>query len=209
MKTGQLLLQTNYPVSPNNYNTPAGTCACSPCSMAMKRERQMAKQLSKSESRRAEEVRRLGLLDTSPQERFDRITRLARARFGVPVAEINLLDEYRQFTKSPQPDGKAQNTPREDSFCDQTVQAPGILVVPDATKDDRFSGKATVTGDRHIRFYAGYALQSAGHQVGTLCIVDTVPRDFTADDYVMLERMGRWVEAELYKYATAAEGRRR
>jgi sigma-B regulation protein RsbU (phosphoserine phosphatase) len=125
----------------------------------------------------------------------------------VPVAEINLLDEYRQFTKSPQQDGQSPNTPREDSFCDVTIQTPGILVVLDAAKDARFSGKTTVTGDRHIRFYAGYALQSAGHQVGTLCIVDTVPRGFTADDHITLERLGRWVESELYKYATVP-GRR-
>jgi hypothetical protein len=143
-------------------------------------------------------VERLNLFATPGEERFDRITRIARELFGVPVAEINLLDATRQFTKSPQPKGTEVFSPRSQSFCDITIQRPEILVVPDATKDDRFSWRDTVTGERHIRFYAGRPLSLGDdHRVGTLCLVDTAPREFGPDEERLLEELGDWVEREL------------
>lgn len=147
---------------------------------------------------RVEAVNRLGLLDTPAEERFDRITRIARELFDVPIAEINILDDRRQYTKSPQPGGVAGNVALIDSFCAITVQQPDIIVVPDATKDDRFSSRSPVSDERHIRFYVGRPLSiDAQNQVGTLCLVDTVPREFSEEKRHLLDEMGEWVEREL------------
>lgn len=150
------------------------------------------------EDLRVAAVERLNLLDTPGEERFDRITRIARELFGVPVAEINLIDETRQFTKSPQPQGVSVISDRSQSFCDIAIQRPDLLVVPDATQDERFAERTTVTGSRHIRFYAGRPLSLGDdYRVGTLCLVDTTPREFTPAQMQLLEEMGRWVEREL------------
>jgi hypothetical protein len=150
------------------------------------------------EQLRVAAVEKLDLLDTPAEERFDRITRLARELFGVPVAEINLLDETRQFTKSPQQPGTSPVSERAQSFCDIAIQKPDVLVVPDATKDDRFSWRSTVTGERHIRFYAGAPLNLGDdYNLGTLCLVDSSPREFGPDEVRLLEELGSWVEREL------------
>ncbi|MFB2556976.1 PP2C family protein-serine/threonine phosphatase [Herbiconiux liangxiaofengii] len=143
-------------------------------------------------------VESLSLLDTPAEERFDRITRIARELFGVPVAEINLLDDTRQFTKSPQRPGISPISDRTQSFCDVAIQQPDVLVVPDATEDDRFSWRSTVTGERHIRFYAGAPLSLGDDfRLGTLCLVDTTPREFGPEEVRLLEELGAWVEREL------------
>jgi hypothetical protein len=150
------------------------------------------------EELRVAAVERLELLDTPGEERFDRITRIARELFEVPVAEINLLDDSRQFTKSPQFAGGDPNSDRTQSFCDVTIQRPEVLVVQDATKDDRFSWRSTVTGERHIRFYAGRPLSLGDDfRVGTLCLVDTTPREFSPEQLHLLDELGSWVEREL------------
>ncbi|MET0714664.1 MAG: GAF domain-containing protein, partial [Mycetocola sp.] len=155
-----------------------------------------------SERMRVAAVEELDLLDTPPEERFDRITRIARQLFDVPVVEINLLDENRQFTKSPQTPGHSPSSPRSESFCDITIQEQGLLVVPDATADARFAHRDTVTGPRHIRFYAGRPLSiDPGLNVGTLCLVDSIPRDLTDDDRQLLDDLGTWVERELRETA--------
>jgi sigma-B regulation protein RsbU (phosphoserine phosphatase) len=135
---------------------------------------------------------------TAPEERFDRITRLARELFGVRTAQINLLGEDHLFMKSPQTPGRPAVHPREGAFCDTTIESPDILVVEDATLDDRFSAADAVVGEPHIRFYAGLPLTvSGGQRVGTLCLVDPAPRGFSDDEHALLERMGSWVEREL------------
>ena len=150
------------------------------------------------EGSRVEAVAKLDIMSTPPEERFDRITRLARETFGVPIAEINLLDADWQFTKSPQAAGANPLSERTQSFCDITIQSPTMLVVPDATEDSRFARKSTVTGDRHIRFYAGRPLAvESGERVGTICVVDTEPREFTPEHQHLLDEMAVWVEREL------------
>jgi sigma-B regulation protein RsbU (phosphoserine phosphatase) len=139
---------------------------------------------------------------TPPEERFDRITRMARAMFDVPIAEINLIGESVQFTKSPQPPGVETLSERSQSFCDIAIQSPDTLVVADATKDERFAHRTTVTGERHIRFYAGQPLTVAGgFRVGTLCLVDTQPRQFDEGQQNLLEEMAMWVARELQEDA--------
>jgi sigma-B regulation protein RsbU (phosphoserine phosphatase) len=158
--------------------------------------------VSLTEEQRLASLDNLELMLTPPEERFDRITRLARAMFDVPIAEINLIGESVQFTKSPQAPGVETVSERSQSFCDITIQSPDTLVVPDATKDDRFASRTTVTGERHIRFYAGQPLTvSGGSRVGTLCLVDTEPRQFDEGQQHLLGEMALWVERELQERA--------
>ncbi|MGA1838159.1 SpoIIE family protein phosphatase [Herbiconiux sp. 11R-BC] len=150
------------------------------------------------EQLRVAAVERLDLLDTPAEERFDRITRIARELFHVPIAEINLIDDSRQYTKSPQPTGTGASIDLIDSFCAITVQQPDMIVVPDATKDARFSRRSAVSDERHVRFYAGRPLSLGDdYRVGTLCLVDTETREFGDEQQRLLDEMGLWVEREL------------
>lgn len=151
-----------------------------------------------SERLRLAALQDLGIVGTGPEERFDRVTRMAKELFGVPIAEINFIDEDRQFTKSPQRPGFSPYGSRADSFCDVVVQQPDMIVVPDALEDARFASRGTVTGAPHIRFYAGRPLSIAdGARVGTICLVDTAPRDLSDEERDLLDELGAWVEREL------------
>lgn len=149
------------------------------------------------ESQRLRALQELLILDTPAEERFDRITRLARRLFQVPVALISLVDHDRQWFKSRQ--GMAvRETARDISFCGHAILADGAFVVPDACEDERFRDNPLVTGDPHIRFYAGIPLKASdGSRVGTLCIVDHRPRRFSADEEQGLRDLSALVEEEL------------
>ncbi|GAA2010252.1 SpoIIE family protein phosphatase [Nakamurella flavida] len=141
-------------------------------------------------------LRELRLMDTPPEERFDRITRLAREIFDMPIAAVSLIGADRQFIKSGQ--GAVADAPRAHTFCGTTVTMPTALIVADADEDPRFSGSPLVTGDPHLRFYAGFPLTvSGGHRIGALCVMDTQPREFGPAQVDLLEEMARWVELEL------------
>lgn len=148
----------------------------------------------------------LGIVGTGPEERFDRVTRMARELFGVPIAEINFIDEDSQFTKSPQRPGATTSIPRADSFCEVVVQQSDIVVVPDALEDERFAHRRSVTGPPHVRFYAGRPLTVAdGARVGTICLVDTEPRQLSDEERDLLEELGSWAERELRHLRGGAE----
>lgn len=149
------------------------------------------------EAQRLAALRGLALLDTAPEERFDRLTRLARRLFDVPMAIVSLVDADRQWFKSR--DGlEAQETPRDVSFCGHAVLGTEVMVVPDATLDDRFHDNPFVTGALSVRFYAGYPLATAdGSRVGTLCVIDSKPRELSEEDLGMLRDLGRMVEEQL------------
>lgn len=108
--------------------------------------------------------------------RLDRITRLAAYITDAPIALISLVDTHRQWFKSRH--GLAtRKTPRDMAFCNSALVEPNIFLVEDATQDKRFSTDPLVTGDPKIRFYAGIALTGlGGHRLGTLCVIDTIPR---------------------------------
>jgi len=143
----------------------------------------------------------LRIVGTGPEERFDRVTRMAKELFGVPIAEINFIDQDHQFTKSPQRPGGSRLTPRADSFCDVVVQQSDIVVVQDALEDPVFAHRGSVTGPPHVRFYAGRPLSVAeGARVGTICLVDTEPRDLSVEDQDLLDELGLWVERELIHF---------
>src|SRR5581483_10800779 len=106
-------------------------------------------------------LRRLNILDTPPDERFDRLTRLARRVFDVPISTVSLVDSERQWFKSF--NGlSADETPRDISFCGHTILEDDLLVIEDARADPRFFDNPMVTSDLGIRFYAGYPLTLAG-----------------------------------------------
>lgn len=150
-----------------------------------------------TEQGRIAALHRLKLMDTPSEERFDRITRAARELLGVPLAAVNLLDSDRLFVKSPQ--GLQRSViPRDQTFCDAAIKAPGILVVPDATVDGRFAELPDVAGGRGVRFYAGRPLNAEpGTRVGTLCFFDTRPREPSATELGQLDELGAWAEAEI------------
>ncbi len=154
-------------------------------------------EIPSSEEERLICLRNLNILDTLPEERFDRLTRLAKRLFGVPIALVSLVDEDRQWFKSRQ-GLDIEETPRDISFCGHAVYKRATLVVNDTTKDPRFSDNPLVVGDAHIRFYAGCPLHSIdGHILGTLCIIDTEPRAFSAEDQDSLEDLAMMAQQEL------------
>jgi phosphoribosyl 1,2-cyclic phosphodiesterase/CheY-like chemotaxis protein len=150
-------------------------------------------------------LRGLGLLDTQPDERFDRLTRLAAALFDVPIALVSLVDAERQWFKSVH--GVApRSTEREASFCAHAILGDDILVVSDTLQDTRFAGNPMVTGDSGIRFYAGCPLRLAdGSRVGTLCLMDVRPRELDAQARGRLRDLAVLVEREL-REAPAGRG---
>lgn len=149
------------------------------------------------ETRRLEALRGLKLLDSPPEERFDRVTRLAKQIFSTPIALVSLIDADRQWFKSTQGLDIAE-TPRNVSFCGHAIVDDKIMVVNDATEDRRFCDNPLVCGDPNIRFYAGYPLSAPdGSRVGTLCVIDRVPREITAEQTLLLRELGRMIEEEL------------
>jgi diguanylate cyclase (GGDEF)-like protein len=150
-----------------------------------------------NEEMRLGSLKRLEILDTPPDERFERITRIAMRLFGVPMAAITLVDSNRQWFKSKQ--GIAvRETPRDVSFCAHAIAGSGMLVVADALKDARFADNPLVTGEPRIRFYAGQPLvMPDGMKVGTLCVMDRKAREFTREELQSLEDLAAWAEVEV------------
>jgi diguanylate cyclase (GGDEF)-like protein len=155
------------------------------------------------ETVRLKSLHSLKVLDTNPEERFDRITRLARNIFKVPIALVSLVDGDRQWFKS-RAGLDATETPRDISFCGHAIVGHQVFVVPNASNDQRFCDNPLVVDDPSIRFYAGYPLHAPnGSRLGTLCIIDREPRDFTDDDAETLKSLGEMVEAELFSVTLA------
>lgn len=149
------------------------------------------------ERQRLDGLRRLAILDSTAEERFDRITRMARNMFEVPISLISLVDEERQWFKS-RCGLDAQETPRDVSFCGHAILGEEIFVVEDATRDPRFADNPLVLGDPHIRFYAGTPLHIAGgYKVGTLCLIDRRPRQLDERQRALLMDLAGMVEHEL------------
>ncbi|NEX60004.1 ATP-binding protein [Noviherbaspirillum galbum] len=161
------------------------------------------------EASRLEAVRALRLLDTPPEERFDRITRIARDMFGVRMALINLVDADRQWSKS-RLGLDAPEVPRIMSFCSHAILQDDIFLIQDASLDPRFADNAFVAGDPGIRFYAGKPLHSLdGKKVGTLCLLDTRPHTLTDEERGKLTSLSAWAEREVNAYISDADAARR
>ncbi len=150
-----------------------------------------------AEHRRLAALQATGLLDTPPSEEFDRITRLACQLFGVPIALVSLVDADRQWFKS-RVGLAVPETCREDAFCDHTIRTTQVMVIEDTLEDPRFAQGALVQGEPRIRFYAGAPLVlRGGHALGSLCLIDTVPRPFSADQQRQLEDLAAMVMAQI------------
>jgi len=151
-----------------------------------------------NEDARVAILRSLNILDTLPEERFDRLTRLARRIFNVPIALVSLVDAERQWFKSNLGMEEALQGPRDESFCAHAILSDELLEVPDALKDPRFFDNPAVTGPTGVRYYAGRPLRSAcGMRLGTLCLVDTRPRQLSEDEKASLDDLACMAEQEI------------
>ncbi|WP_333849684.1 sensor domain-containing diguanylate cyclase [Leclercia sp.] len=152
--------------------------------------------LPQNETARLSALRESGLLEIENHPTYDRLTRLAKRLFGVPVAMINLVDEHVVVVKSAN-GADATNLPRNLSFCGHTVLNEAPLVVPDTLDDARFADNPLATDDDPVRFYAGYPLHLPnGATVGSLCIIDHQPRQFSPADVEALADLAALVEVE-------------
>ncbi|WP_051279585.1 GAF domain-containing protein [Hellea balneolensis] len=151
-----------------------------------------------TEIQRLEALRKTALLDTAPEERFDRLTRLASTALGADIALVSFIDHDRQWFKSKQ-GTENQETPRDIAFCNHAIQSKDVMVVADAKKDSRFVNNPLVAGEPNIRFYAGAPLVTKdGHALGTLCVLDDKPRaDFGPKQQQILADIAASVMTEI------------
>ena len=156
-----------------------------------------------NETERLNSLRESGLLEIDNSVAFDRLTRLAKRFFQVPLAMVNLIDEHSLIVKSA--DGQAPDTvPRNLSFCGHTILSEAPLVVSDMLQDDRFADNPLVAGDPRVRFYAGFPLRLRdGASVGSLCLIDFAPREFSAADLAVLGDLGALAEDEFAAVSAA------
>lgn len=175
-----------------------------------------AAQLPVDESERIRTLDSYLLLDTSPEPVFDNLTTTAATTTGAPSSLISLVDRDRQWFKSRHGFVESE-TPRDHSFCAHAILDRGPLVVDDATADDRFADNPLVTATDGIRAYLGVPILARDHRaLGTLCVIDTRPRQFDEHEKRTVELLARQVEImiELRKMhrlsaANAAELQRR
>jgi PAS domain S-box-containing protein len=153
----------------------------------------MKADLPNNETERLERLKALQILDTPDEEALDNLVELAANLFKTPIALISLIDKERQWFKA-RIGLEAQETHRDLAFCAHAIHQNQVFVVEDARNDRRFFDNPLVTADPNIRFYAGAPLiDSAGFKLGTLCIIDTVPRSLDAQESLILEGLAREV----------------
>jgi len=159
--------------------------------------------LPRNEASRVATLHSLNILDTSREDRFDRYTRITARIFDMPIALISLVDRNRQWFKSAEGlDG--EETPRDISFCGHAILGDDVFEIRNARRDPRFRDNPLVLEPPHIRFYAGAPLEAPdGHKLGTLCIIDRVPRQLSDDEKTMLKNLADMVVGEMMSHADA------
>ncbi len=155
-----------------------------------------AASLPANEAERLAALWNLGILDTEPEDRFDRYTEVACDAFDVPIALVSLVDSDRQWFKSHHGIDITE-THRDLSMCAHAILEDDVFVVTDALRDDRFADNPYVARGPRLRFYAGVPLTADEQSVGTLCIMDHRPRVLNEPQLERLRELGRMVEAEL------------
>jgi len=155
------------------------------------------------EQKRLATLSSLAILDTPPEERFDRLTRIAKRLFGVPIAVVGLVDENRQWFKSCT-GLDVRQTSRDISFCAHAILGDEIFVIPNAAEDERFADNPLVENAPYIRFYAGCPLKAPdGSKLGSLCIMDREPRNPSKEDLEPLADLASIAERELSTFQLA------
>jgi len=153
--------------------------------------------MQNDETARLAALRQYRILDTEPERAFDDLALLASQICGTPIALITLVDADRQWFKA-RTGIAVQETPRAVSFCAHAIDQRGLFIVPDTRDDARFRDNPFVTGEPLVRFYAGAPLVTPeGHALGTICVIDSVPRNLTADQREALDALRRQVQAQL------------
>src|SRR3989475_6305989 len=153
--------------------------------------------LPKDEEARLHVLHQYEVLDTAPEKDFDDLTRLASHICGTPIALISLIDRERQWFKS-KVGLTVKETSRDIAFCAHSILQPDVLVVRDALADERFVTNPLVAEDPHIRFYAGMPLVTPeGLALGTLCVMDQVPRELNLEQKLALKTLSLQVVKQL------------
>jgi anti-sigma regulatory factor (Ser/Thr protein kinase) len=161
--------------------------------------------MAADETARLEALARYRILDTEPEQAFDDLTLLASHICGTPIALVTLIDADRQWFKS-KVGLSITETSRSLAFCDHAIRHGNLFTIPDALEDARFRDHPMVVGEPRIRFYAGAPLITPdGHALGTLCVLDRVPRTLTAEQMDALLALKRQVEAQLQSRAHVFE----
>jgi hypothetical protein len=144
-----------------------------------------------SEAARVAALNRYAILDSEPEQSFDDLVTLAAHICKTPIAMLSLVDDHRQWFKS-KFGVEVRETPRDVSICAHTIQQHDLFVVPDTLQDARFRENPLVTGDPHIRFYAGAPLiNDDGYALGTLCVLDREPRELNPEQKEAINALGR------------------
>jgi len=151
------------------------------------------------EAERIADLKALNILDTPRERRFDNLTELVADVFEVPMVFLTMVDTDRQWYKSTS-GIDVESTPRNVSFCAHAIVEPEAMVVPNAAEDSRFADNPFVTGDFHLRFYAGVPLHGRnGKAIGALGLVDREPRDFSPKQVGQLKKFGALLENEIQR----------
>jgi hypothetical protein len=150
-----------------------------------------------AEEERQSAVDALGIVDTPAEVRFDRIVAMAREVYGTEVAIFSVIDNDREWHKSMVGTDIAELA-RSSSFCSHTIRDRGAMIIPDLRLDERFEHNPFVEGAPHLRFYAGFPVESpSGERIGALCVLDSVPRDSADIDEATLRELALRIQAEL------------
>jgi GAF domain-containing protein len=153
--------------------------------------------LPKNEAARRAALASYAILDTDPEPSFDDLNHLASFICKTPIALITLVDEHRQWFKS-RVGLSTEQTSRDIAFCSHAILQDDIFVVPDALEDERFRENPLVAGEPHIRFYAGVPLvNDDGYALGTLCVIDQIPRELSATEKEALKALSRLVLGQM------------
>lgn len=159
--------------------------------------------LPSDEAERLAELRAMHVLDTPPEQRFDRLVNLARRTFDVPMAFMSLVDSDRQWFKAACGACDLRQTPRDMSLCGHAIMCSEPMIVPDLALDERFADNPLVVGEMGLRFYAGVPLKGpGGHNIGTLCIADRKPRTMSEEDVNVLREIAGLAQDGLNMFST-------
>jgi two-component system, NtrC family, sensor kinase len=157
----------------------------------------MSYPIPSNEAERLQALRHYRILDTKPEDQFDDLVQLAALICDVPISLMTLIDENRQWFKAKY-GLSAQEMPRATAFCTHAIMQPDLFVIPDASQNKTFEKNPWVTGESHVRFYAGAPLASAnGHLLGTICVIDREPKQLSAIQLEALRIISRLTVAQM------------